>query len=55
MIQMLDWLLHGDQVLHCMMTENGKYPLVYIPGFLCNERQHNNKERRPKTSEHLFT
>ena len=28
--------------------ENGKYPLVYIPGFLCKGRQHNNKGRRPK-------
>lgn len=48
MHRLAEWLQSDQLLQNCMMTENGKYPLVYIPGFLCNERQHNNKGRRPK-------
>mgnify|MGYP000088720154 FL=1 len=48
MHRLAEWLQSDHLVQNCMMTENGKYPLVYIPGFLCKGRQHNNKGRRPK-------
>ena len=33
-----EWLQSDHLVQSCMATENGEYPLVYIPGFLCKGR-----------------
>lgn len=37
MHRLTEWLQSDHLVQNCMMTENGKYPLVYIPGFYVKE------------------